>query len=496
MKKVLLTLGIAVASSTMSFAQLPVGSTAPDFTLTDINGNIHHLQNYLDQGYTVVIDISAAWCGPCWAAHESGFMKNLYEQYGPTGTVEAGKVMVLYVEGESQNTTDQLMGIGSTPPQDYATGTQGDWVTGEPYPFIDDASLNSLYNLTGFPTFTVICPNGLVSYSTAGFGGSMGDVSYWNQFVGDCNSIETGINGKMINSTTAATTCSGSPTQLSSVIKNMGTENLTNAVINAIVDGQTVATTNWTGNISTLKSDTVNIGEYAFTGNANVTYEILAASDAQIEDNTFDKSIEIGKTSNYKDWKVEVKTDDYPAELAWGIFNSAGELVYVQQSYTEGQAQQVFEYPVSLDANECYTFVVVDQYGDGLTTGIAGYVKVKDDVGMIHDFGSNYGSGTSMAIQSGNLSTGLDDLFTNSQAISIFPNPTTNDLNVSFDLVKKSNVTFSIVNLLGQSMLEYNSTYSVGQNKATLSVSDLPSGIYFLNILTEEGSIQRKFVKE
>src|SRR5690606_24315912 len=160
----------------------------------------------------------------------------------------------------------------------------------------------------------------------------------------------------------------------------------------------------------------------------------------------------------------------------------AGELVYVQQSYTEGQAQQEFEYPVSLDANECYTFVVVDGYGDGLTTGTPGYVRVKDDVGMIHDFGGNYGSGASMAIQSGNLSTGIDDLFANSQAISIFPNPTTNDLNVSFDLVKKSNVTFSIVNLLGQSMLEYKSTYSVGQNKATLSVSDLPSGIYFLNI--------------
>src|SRR5690606_7472604 len=91
MKKVLLTLGIAVASSTMSFAQLPVGSMAPDFTLTDINGTPQHLYSYLDQGYTVVIDISAAWCGPCWSAHESGFMKNLYEQYGPTGTVQAGK---------------------------------------------------------------------------------------------------------------------------------------------------------------------------------------------------------------------------------------------------------------------------------------------------------------------------------------------------------------------------------------------------------------------
>ncbi len=492
MKKALLTWGIAIASSTVAFAQLPVGSTAPDFTLTDINGNVQHLQSYLDQGYTVIIDISAAWCGPCWAAHQSGFMKNLYEQYGPTGTVEAGKVMVIYVEGESQNTIDQLYGVSGS----GALFSQGDWVTGEPYPFIDDVSLNSAYNLTGFPTFTVICPNGLVSYSTAGFGGQMGDVSYWNQFVGDCNSIETGINGKMVNSTTASTTCVGSSTQLSSVIKNMGTDNLTNAVINAIVNGETVASTNWTGNISTFKSDTVNIGAYAFTGNANVTYEIIAAGDAQIADNTFDKNIEIGKTSNYKDWKVEVKTDNYPAELAWGIFNSAGELVYSQQSYTTSQTQQEFEYVVSLNANECYTFVVVDQYGDGLMEGAPGYVRVKDDVGMIHDFGGNYGPGASMAIQSGSQSSGIDDIFTNTQSISLFPNPATNDLNVSFELVKKSNVTFNMVNLLGQSINEYSNTFNAGQNTATFSINDLPAGIYFLNITTEEGAIQRKFVKE
>ena len=53
-------------------AQLPDGSTAPNWTLTDIDGTTHSLYNYLDSGYVVFIDFSAVWCPPCWSYHNSG----------------------------------------------------------------------------------------------------------------------------------------------------------------------------------------------------------------------------------------------------------------------------------------------------------------------------------------------------------------------------------------------------------------------------------------
>jgi thiol-disulfide isomerase/thioredoxin len=65
MKKALLLMVVAVMSSTMSFAQLPAGSFGQDFTITDQFGVSHNLYNYLDQGYTVYVDVSATWCGPC-----------------------------------------------------------------------------------------------------------------------------------------------------------------------------------------------------------------------------------------------------------------------------------------------------------------------------------------------------------------------------------------------------------------------------------------------
>jgi hypothetical protein len=37
-------------------SQLPNGSVAPDFSITDIDGVEHHLYSYLDSGYAVIID--------------------------------------------------------------------------------------------------------------------------------------------------------------------------------------------------------------------------------------------------------------------------------------------------------------------------------------------------------------------------------------------------------------------------------------------------------
>ena len=107
----------AAAISFGAFAQLPDGSTAPDFTATDINGVEHNLQSYLDQGMTVILDFSATWCGPCWNYHNTHIMRDLYDTFGPDGT---GDLMVFHMEADDTTTQADLEGTGTA----TATGTR------------------------------------------------------------------------------------------------------------------------------------------------------------------------------------------------------------------------------------------------------------------------------------------------------------------------------------------------------------------------------------
>jgi len=144
---ILFLLTVAISNTN---AQLAIGSTAPNFTVTDINGQSHTLYDYLDQGMAVFVDFSATWCGPCWDYHQNHTLANIYDKYGPEGS---GQVMVLFLEGSMSTGMSQLMGQGG--------GTYGNWIDGTPYPIIDLQSTNVLndYQIGGFPSVFTICPD-------------------------------------------------------------------------------------------------------------------------------------------------------------------------------------------------------------------------------------------------------------------------------------------------------------------------------------------------
>ncbi len=138
-------------------AQLPNGSTAPDFTLTDYYGSTHNLYSYLDAGKTVFVEIFAAHYQSCWAYHQTHRLKNLYEQYGPDGSDE---LMVLALEYDQYNDSNAF--TGNHEPWVSA----GDWLTGTPYPIFNvedpDRGVFTDYNVTFYPVIYKICPDRIV----------------------------------------------------------------------------------------------------------------------------------------------------------------------------------------------------------------------------------------------------------------------------------------------------------------------------------------------
>jgi hypothetical protein len=74
--------------------------------------------------------------------------------------------------------------------------------------------------------------------------------------------------------------------------------------------------------------------------------------------------------------------------------------------------------------------------------------------------------------------------------IAVYPNPVDTVLNIN-KAENLSNASFSIVNVLGVTVLK---SKSVGQN--AIDVSNLSSGVYILSVSSDDGSKQFKFYKK
>jgi hypothetical protein len=88
--------------------------------------------------------------------------------------------------------------------------------------------------------------------------------------------------------------------------------------------------------------------------------------------------------------------------------------------------------------------------------------------------------------------------FNDENLINIFPNPTTNFLNIEFYSVDTKSLDISIYNLQGQKL--FNKVLPVTRTSYnTLTISDIKNfskGYYILNIKTPNNSYSRPFVKQ
>ena len=132
---------------------------APDFTITDSDGQPHSLYaDYLNQGKTVLIEIFFTTCPPCNAI--APYMEPLYEEWG------SGDYDVEFFDLSDKNfDTDVLvnnykMNYGHTYP---AAGVEGGSLAAvAPY---KQGMFGPFY---GTPTFVVIAPDGTVQYDIEG----------------------------------------------------------------------------------------------------------------------------------------------------------------------------------------------------------------------------------------------------------------------------------------------------------------------------------------
>lgn len=379
--KNLLLLVVAVLATQLSFGQLPNGSVAPDFTLTDIDGVSHHLYDYLDQGKTVVIDVSATWCGPCWGFHTSGVLEDTYAEYGPNGTNE---IVVLFIEGDTQTTMADLQG--------NTAASQGDWLAGTEYPVIDvtNENFNNAYNIGYFPTVYKICPNRIIEEL-----GNDGNITptYIHNKAQNCPIAVTGSDPALLMYTGDSDFCD--EVELKFNLQNNGTEPLTSAVIVATANGSQIASTNWTGNLNTYQVAEVSLGNVSISASTNVDI-VITSTNANADNDVLSQTLTPAVSTNTA-ITVRLKGDSYVAdETSFKIVyaNTGATVAGTNVALGSIPENVVTTYNYTLEGSlDCYKFVITDEYGDGINYNCPScFIEVKDSDNTIIFNNVSFGS--------------------------------------------------------------------------------------------------------
>jgi len=80
--------------------------------------------------------------------------------------------------------------------------------------------------------------------------------------------------------------------------------------------------------------------------------------------------------------------------------------------------------------------------------------------------------------------------------ISVFPNPTMDEITVEFNLLKTENVKMNLINTSGQVIQSQELKQVKGLYKKPIYLGDYANGVYYLQIVTNEGVINKKIFKQ
>ena len=272
-------------------------------------------------------------------------------------------------------------------------------------------------------------------------------------------------------------------------ITNKGTATLTRVSIRYGVDNQNLQTYNWTGSLATNQSQNVTLNSVTSTvGFHNFKTTILTTNSTTDQNTANDSSnidFEILNSLTYSTNKINfsLQQDYYGAETTWTLKNTAGVVLYQGGPYKNntvrtGPLPNLITATFNLPSNECYIFTMLDSGGDGICCDYgAGSYSLETPAGDIIVSGGTFtGSETTKF----NINSTLATTETNTlQSVYLYPNPTSNLLQIAIENKLDTPENYTIINSLGQVIKTKKIDTDADLN---INVSNLTQGIYFLKL--------------
>lgn len=499
MRKHLLLVILFIAFGMSLNAQLASGTVLTgNITGNDVvTGEAVDVQAWLADGKSVVIDVYATWCGPCWSFHATGWLDDMNERFGPEGT---DQIRVLGLEADGSTSVASIM--------TNQFGQPGSWVvnpnTLEPitYNMIDNPGAANTLAIAYFPTLYIVRPGGTL----VEIGNNRYNEDYWIAAMG----IEPGPKAFVDASLPSTSFCESTTVDATTVeFENVGDGPISTATINVYGNGELLESVEYTGpEVGVFQTGSVQISSQTFTETTEIS-----AGIAEINGNTdvmdMVSSTVVKPELLTEDFTFLFTTDYYALEASWVIQDDAGNVI-ASDSYVGGpdsfggggpDANKTHEYQLTTSADvECLNVVISDSYGDGFIYWDDA-TQPEPGFGVVDAYGNVVkeaaeGRFTFSRVE-GNVSAGNTSALPELSELNssrIYPNPASSDLNVELNFSENMNFRVSIINTFGQMVRDLGNQNGNTFGR-TIDISDLSAGMYLLSVVTESGQKTFRFNK-
>lgn len=274
------------------------------------------------------------------------------------------------------------------------------------------------------------------------------------------------------------------------LLTNVGNNVITTATISYYIDTNTPVTYSWSGSLAYNQSEIVTLPVINLTsGNHTLNVELVnpnGSTDAVLANNV-DSSDSFAAFYDTTTIDFEILTDDYGSETTWEFRDSSNTILYSGGPYSNNTT---YNQTFTVTLGECYTFTIDDSFGDGICCAYGtGYYELRTDNNDLIFNGGSFDSQENVVVSVNNLS--IDSYFIDNN-ISIYPNPTTEILNIK---IPNNNLpdNFKIYNMLGQLIEERNIDTEAD---LTITTSSYSNGMYFIKISKENQTLSLPFIKK
>lgn len=254
--------------------------------------------------------------------------------------------------------------------------------------------------------------------------------------------------------------------------------------------GSTTATISWTGNSGAIKYEL----QYRIQGTSTWTTKTITAP-------TVTKNLTSLVASSV--YEYHIKTDYNTAGTIYSPYTTT-------QTFTTlcscGKPTNIIVSPITQTAatfnwtgNSCAVKYRLQTRKQGTTTWTTSYINAPATTFALSNLianttyeyrmrtdcnsaGTVYSSYTTTTTFTSAMRLGNENGMKNEIDFSVFPNPSNGNFSIQLNGMEKGNGKISVVNLLGQEVMQENISIAEGENNFEISLGEMTAGIYFVKV--------------